>query len=149
MVRAQVYQTKDPRFKTIRWLKNCLSISSFKSQSNEYRQSLGTWWLKVSPHCDSAVYRQLNSIHKVVHWGKWTLKMGPWFFVKYTWSILLKYSGSVLKVYLKYTYSILLESTLKIYLKNNWSMVAKWPCFKVFWLPQNRSVSIRPFACLG
>ena len=67
VVRAQVYQTKDPRFKTIRWLKNCLSISSFKGQSNKYQEFLRTWWLKVSPHCDSAVYRQLNSIPKVVH----------------------------------------------------------------------------------
>ena len=65
--RVQVYQTKDPRFKCIRWLKSCLSLSSFKGQSNEYHRFLGTWWLKVSPCCDSAAYRQLNSIHKVVH----------------------------------------------------------------------------------
>ena len=56
MVRAQVYQTKDPRFKTIWWLKNCLSLSSFKGQYNEYQGLLGAWWLKVSPHCDSAAY---------------------------------------------------------------------------------------------
>ena len=67
MVRVQVYQTKDPRFKTKWRLKNCLSLSSFKSQSNEYQGFLGAWWLKVSPHCDSAAYRQLNSVHKVVH----------------------------------------------------------------------------------
>ena len=67
VVRAQVYQTKDPWFKTIRWLKNWLSISSFKGQSNGYQGFLGTWWLKVSLQCNSAVYRQLNSIHKVVH----------------------------------------------------------------------------------
>ena len=67
MVRAQVYQTKDPRFKTIMWLKNCLSLSFFKGQSNEYQGFLGAWWLKVSPHCDSAATSQLNSIHKVVH----------------------------------------------------------------------------------
>ena len=67
VVRVQVFQTKDPRFKTIRRLKNCLSFSSFKGQSNEYQGFLGTWWLKVSPGCDSAAYRQLNSIHKVVH----------------------------------------------------------------------------------
>ena len=28
VVRVQVYQTKDPRFKTIKWLKNCLSCQS-------------------------------------------------------------------------------------------------------------------------
>ena len=70
MVMAQVYQTKDSRFKTIWWLKNCLSLSSFKGQSNEYQGFLGAWWLKVSPHCDSAAYRQLNSIHKVVYWDQ-------------------------------------------------------------------------------
>ena len=58
MVRVQV--------KTIWWLKNCLSLSSFKGQSNEY-QFLGAWLLKVSPHSDSAAYRQLNYIHKVVY----------------------------------------------------------------------------------
>ena len=67
MVRVQVYQTKDPRFKTIWWLKNCFSLSLFKGQSNEYQGILGAWWLKVSPQCDSAACRQLNSIHKVVH----------------------------------------------------------------------------------
>ena len=87
-------------------------LSSFKGQSNEYQGFLGTWWLKVSPHSDSVFYRQLNYIHKVLHWDKGTLKRGHDFFVKYTWSILLKYSWSILKVYLKYTYSILLESTL-------------------------------------
>ena len=58
---------KDPRFKTIRWLKNCLQLSSFKGQSNEYQGFLGTWWLKVSHHSDSVTYKQLNYIHKVVH----------------------------------------------------------------------------------
>ena len=67
MVREQVYQTKDPRIKTIWWLKNCLGLSSFKGQSNEYQGFLGMWWLKVNPHCDFAAYRQLNSIHKVVN----------------------------------------------------------------------------------
>ena len=67
MVRTQVYQTKDPWFKTIWWLKKCVSLSSFKAQSNEYQGFLEVWWLKVSPHCDSAAYRQLNSIPKVVH----------------------------------------------------------------------------------
>ena len=47
MVRVQAYQTKDPRFKTIRWLKNCLNLSSLKGESNEYQRFLGTWWLKV------------------------------------------------------------------------------------------------------
>ena len=42
-------------------------LSSFKGQSNEYQGFLGTWWLKVSSRCDSAAYRQLDSIHKVVH----------------------------------------------------------------------------------
>ena len=50
VVRVQVYQTKDPRLKTTRWLKNCLSLSSFKGQSNEYQRFLGNWWLKVSRH---------------------------------------------------------------------------------------------------
>ena len=67
VVKAQVYQTKDPRFKSIRWLENRHSISSFKAQSNDYQGFLGTCCLKVSSHCDSAVYRQLNSIQKVVH----------------------------------------------------------------------------------
>ena len=41
---------------------------SFKGQSNnEYEGFLETWWLKVSPHSDSAAYRQLNYISKVVH----------------------------------------------------------------------------------
>ena len=42
VLKEQVYQTKDPRFKTIRWLKNSLSISSFKGQSNEHQGFLGT-----------------------------------------------------------------------------------------------------------
>ena len=54
MVRVQVYQTKNPRFKTIWWLKNCLNRSSFKGHSNEYQKFVGAWWLKVSPHCNSA-----------------------------------------------------------------------------------------------
>ena len=66
MVRVQVYQTKDTRFKTIWWLKNCLRLSSFKGQSNECQGFLGAWWLKVSPHCDYAAYIRLNSIHKKV-----------------------------------------------------------------------------------
>ena len=70
MVRVQVYQTKDPRFKSIWWLKNYFSLSSFKGQSNEYQGFLGASWLKVSPHCDSAAYKQLISIHKVVHQDK-------------------------------------------------------------------------------
>ena len=86
---------------------------SFKGQSNnEYQGFLETWWLKVSPHSDSAAYRQLNYISKVVHWDKWTLKRGDNFFVRYTGSILLKYSWSILKVYLMYTYSILIENAL-------------------------------------
>ena len=48
----------------------CLVLSSFKGQSSEYQGFLGMWWLKVSPHCDSAAFRQSNSIHKVVHWDK-------------------------------------------------------------------------------
>ena len=47
VVKVQVYQTKDARFKTIRWLKNCLNLPSFEVQSNEYQRFLGTWWLKV------------------------------------------------------------------------------------------------------
>ena len=66
VVRVQVHQTKDARFKTIRWLKNCLNLSSFTVQSNEYQGFLGTWWLKVSLRCDSAPGK-LSSIHKVVH----------------------------------------------------------------------------------
>ena len=67
MVRVQVYQIKDPRLKTIRWLKKYLSLSPFKGQSNEYQGFLGTCWLKVSPYSDSTAYRRLSSIHKVVH----------------------------------------------------------------------------------
>ena len=67
MVRKQVYQTKDPKFKTIWWMINCLILSSFKGQSYEYQGLLRAWWLKVSPHSDSAASRQLKSIHKVVH----------------------------------------------------------------------------------
>ena len=36
MVMAQVCQTKDPRFKTIR-LQNCLNLLFFKGQSNKYQ----------------------------------------------------------------------------------------------------------------
>ena len=82
--RAQVYQTKDLRFKTIGWQKSCHSLSSLKSQSNEYLGFLGAWWLKVSPPCNSAAYRQLNTINKVVHWEKWALKWGNHLFVNYT-----------------------------------------------------------------
>ena len=42
-------------------------LSSFQGESNEYQGFLGTWWLKVSPHSDSAVYKQLNYINKVVY----------------------------------------------------------------------------------
>ena len=68
-VRVLVYQTKDPRFKTIRWLK---AASAFIIQRSiyEYQEFLGTWWLKVSPDSDSVVYRQMNYIHKVVHRDK-------------------------------------------------------------------------------
>ena len=83
VVRVQVYQTVGPRFKTMRWLKNCISLSSFKGQSNEYQGFLGTWWLKITRYCDSAAFRQLNSIQEVVHWDKRTL-MDHDFFVKYT-----------------------------------------------------------------
>ena len=134
VVRIQVYQTKDPRFKTIRWLKNCLCISSFKGQSNEYQGFLETWWLKVSPHCGSAVYRQLNSIHKVVHWDKWTLKRDYDFFVKYTWSILQVYFEFTLKYWLNFTkcaLNVLLLSKwhrLEVYFffcnATNWSILA-------------------------
>ena len=48
MVRAQVYLTKDLRFKTIKWLKNCLSLSSFKGQSNECQGFLGDSVVKSS-----------------------------------------------------------------------------------------------------
>ena len=84
VLRVQVYQTKDPRFKTIGWLKNCHNLSSFKVQSNEHQKFLGNWLLKVSLHRDSAA-RQLNSIHKVVHWDKWSIKRGQRFFVKCTY----------------------------------------------------------------
>ena len=56
-VKVQVYQTRGPRFKTIRWLKNYISLSSFAGQYNEYQRLLGIGWLKVSPHCDSAALR--------------------------------------------------------------------------------------------
>ena len=95
VVRVQIYQTKDSRFKTIRWLKNCLSLSPFKDQSNEYQGFLGAWWLKKVLTVTS--FTKLNSIHEVVHWDKWTLKKVHEFFVKYSWSILLKYSWSMLK----------------------------------------------------
>ena len=82
--------------KTINGLKNSISLSSFEGQSNKYQGFLGTWWLKVSPHCDSAAFRQLNSIHKMVHWDKWTLKRD--LFCK----VYMKYNSEVqLKVYLK------------------------------------------------
>ena len=59
------------------------------------KDSTGIWWLKVSLHCDSAAFRQLNSIHKVVHWDKWTLKKSIIFckvYLKYTSDIQLKYA---------------------------------------------------------
>ena len=102
MIRVYVYKTRDPMFKTLRWLKNCLNLLSFKGQSNEYQGFLGTWCLKVSTHCDSAACKLLNSNHKVVHyWDKWTLKRGHGFLVKYTSSILLMYSWSILQAYIQ------------------------------------------------
>ena len=77
---------------------------SFKGQSNDYQGFLGTWCLKVSPHSDSDAHRQflypqsgpLRQINS---------KKGSWFFCKvYFWS--------TAEVYLRYTYIILLESTL-------------------------------------
>ena len=89
--RVQVYQTRGPRFKTIKWLKNCSRLSFFQGQPNNYQEFLGTFWLKLSPHCDSAAFR---------HWSlyiKWSISTNkPWkgalYFVKYTWCILLKSS---------------------------------------------------------
>ena len=59
----------------------------------------------------SAAHRQLNSIHKVVHWDKRTLKRAMVFFVKYYLKF-LKYSWIILKAYLEYTFSI-----LQVYIK--------------------------------
>ena len=59
VVRVQVYQTKNPRFKTIRWLKNYLSFHSLKVCLMNIKDSWG-----LGPHSDSVTYRQLNYIHK-------------------------------------------------------------------------------------
>ena len=99
-----------PRFKTIRQLKKL-------DQSNEQQWFLETLWLKVSPCSDSAAFKELNFIHKVVHWDKWTLKRDHDFFANYTWSILLKYNWSMLKVYLKYNSWKYTWSVLKVYFK--------------------------------
>ena len=80
MVRAQVYQTRCPRLKAIWWLKTCVSLSSFKGQLNEQQGFLEIWWLKISLDCDSVAFRQLNCIHKVVHWHKSALKRDYNFF---------------------------------------------------------------------
>ena len=41
VVSVQVYQTKDPRFKTIRWLKNCLSFHPSKVNLMNIKDSWG------------------------------------------------------------------------------------------------------------
>ena len=69
-----------------------------------------------SPHSDSVAFRQFNYIHKVVHWDKSTLKKGHNFCVKYTFEVY------TVEVYFKFTYSILLDSILEVYLKNTWSI---------------------------
>ena len=91
VVRVQAYQTKDPRFKTIRRLKNYLNFHP--SKVNLWLSRIpGDLVVKVSPHSDSVAYRQMNYIHKLVHQDKWTLKMGHYFFVQYTSEVQLKYS---------------------------------------------------------
>ena len=85
--------------KTVKWLKNYTSLSPFKSEFNEYQGFLETWWLKISPHCDSEAFRQLSSIHIVVYWNKWILKKGHCkVFLKNTSEVQLKYTQSILKV---------------------------------------------------
>ena len=90
MDRVQVNQTKDPRFKTIRWLKKCLSLSTCKDQSNENLGCLGNWWLKVSPPTDNWTLS--------IKWSTETNepKKGPLFFckvyLKYTSEVQLKYA---------------------------------------------------------
>ena len=117
--RVQVYQTKNPRFKTIRWLKNYHSFHPSKVNLMNIKDS---WGLKVTPHSDSIAYMQLNYINKVVYWNKWNLKRGHGFFVKYSWSILLKCSWRILEVCLQYTSGKYTLSILKIYLKYNSSL---------------------------
>ena len=102
VVKVQVYQTKDTRFKTIRCLKNCLSFHTSKVNlwisripGNLVVKSKSSKWL----YC----LQQMNYIHKVFHRDKWTLKRGHDFFL---YSTLLKYIWSIHKVYWKYTDSI-------------------------------------------
>ena len=87
VVRVQVYLTKDPRFKTIRWLKNCLSFHPSK---------VNLWISSVLLVC----IKNTNLISQNV------LQM--YFFCQN--NIDLKYTSSSViqqvEVYLKYTWSI-------------------------------------------
>ena len=53
VVRVQVYQTKDSRFKN-HTVAEKLPQPFILLQSNDYQGFQGTCWLKVSSHCDSA-----------------------------------------------------------------------------------------------
>ena len=104
VVWAQVYQNQRSLIQNHGVAKNCICLSSFKGQSNKYERFLGTPRLKVSPHCDSAALRQLNSTHKEVNWEKGTVKKSQNYFVNYTWTIFLKYSWNIPEACLKYTF---------------------------------------------
>ena len=71
VVRVQIYQTKDPRFKTISWLKNYFS---FHPSNINLMNTKDSWGLgvksKSSHHSESVACRQLNYMHKMVHWDK-------------------------------------------------------------------------------
>ena len=67
MVRVQVYQTKDPRVKTIsnKAAENLPQLLLQKDQSiMNITMIPGDLVVKVCPRSDSVTYKQLNSIHK-------------------------------------------------------------------------------------
>ena len=45
------------------------TVSVFHPSKVNIMSYKDSWWLKVSLRCDSAAYRQLNFIYKVVHWN--------------------------------------------------------------------------------
>ena len=105
--RVQVYQTKDPRFKTIRWLKNWLSFHPSKVNLRISRilgdlvvKSKSSQWLcclqKNKLYLYRGPLRQMNP------------KKGLWFFCTvYFWStVTVKYTYSIYTSR-KYTLSIL------------------------------------------
>ena len=47
VVKALNFEVRDPVFKTTEWLQVRLSLLSFRGQSNEWHEFLGTYWYKT------------------------------------------------------------------------------------------------------